>query len=69
MGFLIVTCVLTYYGKCKMQLLNDGFNMLKVNSSTHVSCWKKLIPSTYIYIYIKKLLNFKERCIKLTQNC
>ncbi len=38
MGFLIVTCVLTYYGRCKMQLLNDGFNMLKVNSSTHVSC-------------------------------
>jgi hypothetical protein len=37
-GFLIVTCVLIDYGKCKMQLLNNGFNMLKIDSSTHVSC-------------------------------
>ncbi len=26
------------YGKCKMQLLSNGFNMLKVDSSTHVPC-------------------------------
>jgi hypothetical protein len=26
------------YGKCKMQLMSNGFNMLKVNGSTHVSC-------------------------------
>jgi hypothetical protein len=30
-GFKIVTCVL-------MQLLNNGFNMLKVDDSTHVPC-------------------------------
>jgi hypothetical protein len=38
-GFKIVTCVLINYDKCKMQLLNDVFNMLKVDSSTHVPCW------------------------------
>jgi hypothetical protein len=27
------------YGKCKMQLLSNGFNMLKVDGSIHVSCW------------------------------
>ncbi len=32
MGFLIVICVLINYGKCKMQFVNNGFNMLKVNS-------------------------------------
>jgi hypothetical protein len=37
--FLIVICVLMNYSKCKMQFMNNGFNMLKVNSSTHVPCW------------------------------
>ncbi len=31
-GFLIITCVLINYVMCKMQLLNNGFNMLKVDS-------------------------------------
>jgi len=35
-GFLIVTCVLKNYGECKMPLLNNGFNILKVDGSTHV---------------------------------
>jgi hypothetical protein len=39
MGFKIITCVLIDYGKCKMQLLINGFNMLKNNSSIHVPCW------------------------------
>jgi hypothetical protein len=38
-GFKIITCVLITYGKCKMQLPNNGFNMLKVDNSTHVPCW------------------------------
>ncbi len=38
-GFKIVTCALINYGKCKMQLLNNGFNMFNFNGSTHVSCW------------------------------
>jgi len=38
-GFKIVTCVLIKYGKCKMQFLSNGFNMLKVDNSTHVPCW------------------------------
>jgi hypothetical protein len=37
--FKIVRFILIYYGKCKMQLLNDGFNMLKVDGSTNVPCW------------------------------
>ncbi len=35
-GFKIITCVLINYGKCKMQLLGNGFNMLNVDGSTHV---------------------------------
>ncbi len=38
-GFQIATCVLINYGECKMQLLNNGFNMLKIDNSTHVPCW------------------------------
>jgi hypothetical protein len=30
------TYVLIY--KCKMQLMSNGFNMLKVDGSTHVPC-------------------------------
>ncbi len=37
-GFKIVTCALNNY-KCKMQLLSNGFNMLKVDGLTHVPCW------------------------------
>jgi hypothetical protein len=25
-----------YFNKCKIQLMNNGFNILKVNGSTHV---------------------------------
>ncbi len=38
MGFKVVTCVLINYGKCKMQLLSNGFDELKVDGSTHVPC-------------------------------
>jgi hypothetical protein len=34
--FKIVTCVLIKYGKCKMQLLSNDFNMLKIDSSIHM---------------------------------
>jgi len=37
--FLIVTCVLINYGKCKMQFISSSFNILKVDASTHLSCW------------------------------
>jgi len=30
--------ILINYGKCKMQFLSNGFNMLKVDNSTHVPC-------------------------------
>jgi len=36
--FLIVTYVLINYSKCKMQLLKNSFNMLKVDCSIHVQC-------------------------------
>jgi len=37
-GVLIVMRVLINYGKCKMQLMSNGFNMLKVDASIHVPC-------------------------------
>jgi hypothetical protein len=37
--FEIVTCVLINYSECKMQHLNNGFNMLKIDNSIHVPCW------------------------------
>jgi hypothetical protein len=37
-GIKIITCVLINYGKYNMQLLSNGFNMLKIDGSTHVSC-------------------------------
>jgi hypothetical protein len=36
--FKIVIYVLIKYGKCKMQLLSNDFNMLKIDSSIHVWC-------------------------------
>jgi hypothetical protein len=36
--FLIVTHVLINYGKYKMQFMNNGFNMLKVDGFIHVPC-------------------------------
>jgi hypothetical protein len=38
-GFKIVKCLLINYGKCKMQPLCNGFNMLEVDGSIHVPCW------------------------------
>ncbi len=35
-GLKNFTCVLINYGKCKMQTLNNGFTLLKVDGSTHV---------------------------------
>ncbi len=48
-GLKKFTCVLLNNGKCKMQLLNNGFNMLKVDDSTHVPCdgWRN----------VKKIIN------------
>jgi len=34
--FKIVTFLKINYGKCKMKLLSNSFNILKVNGSTHV---------------------------------
>jgi hypothetical protein len=38
-GFEIFTCILINYDKYKMQLMNIGFNMLKVDGSIHVPNW------------------------------
>jgi hypothetical protein len=38
-GLKIITCVLINYGKCKMQVLSNGFNVLKVDCWIHVPCW------------------------------
>ncbi len=31
-----VACALFYWNKCKMQFVSNGFNILKMNGSTHV---------------------------------
>jgi hypothetical protein len=38
-----VACILVYYNKCKMQFVNNGFNILKVNGSILIieKMWKK----------------------------
>ncbi len=48
-GLKNFTCVLLNNAKCKMQLLNNGFNMLKVDDSIHVPCdsWRN----------VKKIIN------------
>jgi hypothetical protein len=47
-GFKIVGYVLINYGK--MQLLNNDFNMLKVDGSIHVPCYSwKNIKKTLIH--------------------
>jgi hypothetical protein len=44
-----VACVLIYYNKSKMKFVSNGFNILKVNGSTHVhmliieEMWKKTL--------------------------
>jgi hypothetical protein len=37
----VLNCYMCFnnYGKCKMQLMSNGFNMLKADGSTHVPCW------------------------------
>ncbi len=35
---LVITCVLINNSKCKMQPMNNNFNILKVDGSTHVPC-------------------------------
>jgi hypothetical protein len=48
-GSWIISCVLINHNKCKMQLVNNDFNMLKVDGSTYVPCW--------CWKYVKKLIN------------
>jgi hypothetical protein len=38
-GSSIITYVLKFYDKSKMQFMNNGFNMSKVDGSTHVPHW------------------------------
>ncbi len=35
-----IACVSIYFNKCKKQLVNGSFNILKVNGSTHLLCWQ-----------------------------
>jgi hypothetical protein len=38
-GFQIVTRILINHGKYKIKLMQNGFNLLKIDGSTHVPCW------------------------------
>ncbi len=59
-----VTHVLIYYNKCKMQFMNNGFNILKVNGSTLIieQMWKKSLIHSNISVGLKQfacaLINF-----------
>jgi hypothetical protein len=46
-GFKLLHVFLINYGKCKIQLLSNGFNMLKVDGSIHVPCcsWRNVKKS------------------------
>ncbi len=51
-----VACILGYYNNCNMQFVNNGFNILKVNSSIHVhmliieETWKKSLIHSNINV-------------------
>jgi hypothetical protein len=51
-----VACVSIYFNNYKMQLVNNSFNILKVNGSTHVhiliikEMWKKLLIHSNINV-------------------
>jgi hypothetical protein len=51
-----IACVLLYYNKCKMQIASNGFNIVKVNGSTHVhmliieKIWKKSLIHSNINV-------------------
>jgi hypothetical protein len=44
-----IACVSIYFNTCKMQLVNNSFNIIKVNGSIHIhmlkakNMWKKLL--------------------------
>jgi len=48
-GSRIISCVLINHDKCKMELMSNDFNMLKVDGSTYVPCW--------CWKYVKKIIN------------
>jgi hypothetical protein len=52
-----VTHVLVYYNKCKMQFVNNGFNILKMNGSTLIieKMWKKSLIHSNISVGFKKI--------------
>jgi hypothetical protein len=57
-------CVSIYTSKCNMQCLNNYFNILKVNDSTHVKmCKNSLNHSTIIAKYwVSYVLMYYNKC-------
>jgi len=48
----VIECVLLNYNKCKMQPINNGFNMIQVYNSIqvyHVNSWKDVKKITNHY--------------------
>jgi len=44
-----VARVSIYFNKCKMQLVSNNFNILKVNGLTHVYNWKDVRKITNLF--------------------
>jgi hypothetical protein len=73
-----VACVSIYFNKCKIQLVNNGFNILKVNGLTHVhkliieEMWKKSLICSNInvksYLVTCVLINYGKYKMQLTSN-
>jgi hypothetical protein len=51
-----ITCISIYFNECKMQLVNNGYNILKVNGLTHIhmliieEIWKKSLICSNISV-------------------
>ncbi len=52
-----VACILVYYNKCKMQFVNNDFNILKVNGSILIieEIWRKSLIHSNINVWFKIL--------------
>jgi len=61
-----IACVLGYYNNYNMQFVNNGFNILEVNSSTHVhmliieKMWKKSLIHSNINVGFSIVISFNK---------
>jgi hypothetical protein len=70
-----IVCVLIYHNECKMQFVNNNFNILKMNGSILIieEIWKKLLIHSNINVRFKivtcVLTNYGMCKMQLLNNC